>query len=176
MGAWSLKTNRGRSGNKALTLASGDGNIVYVLQRPPLVWYLVHDHLLAGALAYVSPHTHPRRLPPSCCPGCRAVPALTSELTVRSFVRDATTGAVTIVPAKSGMPLILHGGTVATDEDLQAVVARSDLDRAGSASRLLRGLHTNVQEKNTADESFETVLLNIYGGMKLDQARNNRII
>ncbi len=95
---------------------------------------------------------------------------------MRSFVRDATTGAVTIVPAKSVMPLILHGGNVATDEDLQAVVASSDLDRAGSASRLLRGLHTNVREKNTADESFGTVLLNIYGGMNLDRARNNRII
>jgi len=89
---------------------------------------------------------------------------------VRSLVRNALTGVVTVVRAKTGMALTLHGGECCTEEDLIRIVDESDVNKAGSAPRLMRGVRTNVKAKNVAPLSFETVLINIYR-LTLEEAR-----
>ncbi len=85
-------------------------------------------------------------------------------------MRNALTGVVTVVRAKTGTALTLHGGECCTEEDLQRIVNESDVNTAGSAPRLMRGVRTNVKAKNAAPRSFETVLINIYR-LTLEEAR-----
>jgi hypothetical protein len=171
LGAWKLTTNRGRSGTKVTAAAKGLGNILYVLLRLPLEFVCVADILLAGGLAYVS-LTHHRRLPLSRRPSALGVgPCLRfrSERAVRSLVRNALSGVVTVVRAQTGMANTLHGGECCTSEDLQRLVDESDVNTAGSAPRFMKSVRTNVKAKNVAPRSFGTALINIYR-LSLEQA------
>ncbi len=89
---------------------------------------------------------------------------------MRSLVRNKLSGVVSVVRAKTGMALTLHGGERCTEEDLKRLVDGSGVNTAGSASRFMRDVRANVKEKNVAPMSFETVLINIYR-LTLEQAR-----